>query len=387
MAKPVKLPSGAWRVRWIDAAGQRQSGTFATEAAARAGLRRAQVEADDIRTGRVAAPKAESPLFRDFVKERWLPTYPGSVNMRDRTLREVESVVEAHLLPQLGDLRLDQIGEEAIGRFTAAISVRPAKEPDAEPIARAPKTLVNIRGVLRTILATAVKWGALAALPEMGRIKVPEREWSWLTAEDAAKVLAADTDPDVRLCILFALHTGARFGEQRAIRWGDLDWDRGIIHIRRSHPHAGTEGPTKSGKERRVPMTATLRAALKERRGLQHLQDGRVFSDLDASRLKRRLHAACRRAGVAEVRWHDLRHSFASQLVSAGVSLRQVQAWLGHSTVAMTERYAHLAPGGDSAISALDGHVVATTERATVKRASSRGKLVHATGVEPAQDS
>jgi site-specific recombinase XerD len=54
---------------------------------------------------------------------------------------------------------------------------------------------------------------------------------------------------------------------------------------------------------------------------------------------------ASQRAGLRRIRWHDCRHSFASQLTSAGVPLRQVQDYLGHSTIAMTMRYAHLAPG------------------------------------------
>ena len=146
---------------------------------------------------------------------------------------------------------------------------------------------------------------------------------------------------------------------------------------------AGSEGPTKSGKGRKVPLSPSLTKALKAHRGLRHLADARMFPGLDASRLKRHLRAACRRAGVAEVRWHDLRHSFASQLVSAGVSLRQVQAWLGHSTIAMTERYSHLAPGGESAIGALDGHAVDTTRPAASNSLDQRGKMVRAIGIEP----
>ena len=70
--------------------------------------------------------------------------------------------------------------------------------------------------------------------------------------------------------------------------------------------------------------------------------------------LHERLWSACRRAGLREIRWHDLRHSFASQLVMKGVPLRQVQDWLGHSTMAMTMRYSHLAPGAGHAIRVLD---------------------------------
>ncbi len=76
---------------------------------------------------------------------------------------------------------------------------------------------------------------------------------------------------------------------------------------------------------------------------------------MSLNQLHERLWGACRRAGLREIRWHDLRHSFASQLVTAGVPVRQVQEWLGHSTITMTMRYAHLAPGsGADLIQALE---------------------------------
>jgi site-specific recombinase XerD len=72
--------------------------------------------------------------------------------------------------------------------------------------------------------------------------------------------------------------------------------------------------------------------------------------------LHERLWSSCRRAGLRRIRWHDCRHSFASQLVMASTPLRQVQEWLGHSTIMMTMRYSHLAPGGGREfLSALDG--------------------------------
>jgi integrase len=67
------------------------------------------------------------------------------------------------------------------------------------------------------------------------------------------------------------------------------------------------------------------------------------------------MNRACRRAGLRRIRRHDARHSFASQLIAAGVPLLQVQAWLGHSTIEMTMKYAHLAPSdGGELIRALD---------------------------------
>lgn len=348
MSKPQRLPSGSWRVQWIDAAGERRSATFRTEAAARAGLRRKQVEVDDIRSGR-ASPKVAAPLFRDFVNERWLKTYPAAAGNRELTVREKEWHV-ARLLPSLGDLRLDEIRGEPLEQLFAKLHSEVA-----------PKTVKNLRATLGTILRSAKKWGVLSDVPELPRVKVPDREWDWLTADETAKLFAAAVDPDECALLLFAVHTGARFGEQRAITWGDLDWTNRLVLIRRSRPHKTSEaGPTKSGKERRVPMTDTLHDALKRMRDLRHLRGGLIFARradgeaLSIWAMRDRLHRACRKAGLREVRWHDLRHSFASQLVSAGVPLRQVQEWLGHSTMMMTMRYAHLAPGTGDAIRALD---------------------------------
>ena len=82
----------------------------------------------------------------------------------------------------------------------------------------------------------------------------------------------------------------------------------------------GIVGPTKSGKERKVPLTATLEAAL---RGIRHVKGPRVFCNPDGTpltlwQLHERLWGACRRAGLRRIRWHDCRHSFASQLVIGG---------------------------------------------------------------------
>ena len=106
-----------------------------------------------------------------------------------------------------------------------------------------------------------------------------------------------------------------------------------------------------------MPLTRPLEAALQK---IRHLRGDRVFCNDDGSpltiwQLHDRLWRTCRRAGLRRIRWHDCRHSFASQLVTAGTPMRQVQEWLGHVSITMTMRYAHLAPdGGHEFIAALD---------------------------------
>jgi integrase len=345
--------NGYWRYRKVvqlpDGRKVRITGTpsLNTKQAAEAAER-----AHIIRTLDPRAEKKEVPKFKAFVEDRWWPTYPAAAGNRFATRYEKESHLRVHLVPALGSLPLDKIRGEVISRFLAALRGKGLSE----------KSVKNVQATLRRILASAVEWGDLETIPPMPKVKVPQPKWDYLTAEETAAVISAARTNEERAILVFALHTGARAGEQIAVEWGDVDWTNHLLVFRRSSTR-GQVGPTKSGRERRVPMTPTLERALRQ---IRHLRGPLVFSDADGRALRldqlhERLWGACRRAGLRKIRWHDLRHSFASQLASRGVPLRQVQEWLGHSTITMTMRYAHLAPGGGAElIRALEAPAVAT---------------------------
>lgn len=108
----------------------------------------------------------------------------------------------------------------------------------------------------------------------------------------------------------------------------------------------GRVGTPKSGKPREIPLGDEVLSALK---GHRHLRGELVFSDADGRFLakgecKHPLWRACKRAGLRRIGWHVLRHAFASHLVMRGATLKVVQELLGHSTILMTMRYAHLGP-------------------------------------------
>jgi integrase len=111
----------------------------------------------------------------------------------------------------------------------------------------------------------------------------------------------------------------------------------------------------------RSPLSPTLGAALKAHR---HMRRPLVFCQEDGKpltlwHLHGALERAARRASLRLLRWHDLRHSFASNLTIGGTPIRQVQEWMGHATITMTMRYAHLSPGGGREyLSALDAPTV-----------------------------
>lgn len=168
----------------------------------------------------------------------------------------------------------------------------------------------------------------LVALPKWPKFKVEDDEWDFLTPDEARALLAAARDDRDRLMLWFAVATGARAGEQLALKWSDITWTEGAesVRFRRSFTH-GHLGTTKSKRHRSVPLPPALADALQAARneaGAREL----VFAN-DSGRMMRigQLHEclwrSLKRARLREIRWHDLRHSFASHLVAAGVPLNR----------------------------------------------------------------
>jgi integrase len=277
----------------------------------------------------------EVPQLSKFIDERWWPTYPKGAGNRHTTVREKEIHLRVHIKPRLGHLRLDEIQGEPVAGLFAAMREAGARS----------KTVSNVRATLAKLLASAVEWGVLPAMPKLPRVKVEDPPWDFLTSDEAARLLDGARDDSERLLLSFAMSTGCRAGELLALTHSDLNLTAGLVTFRKSASW-GVVGPTKSGRERRVPLTATLRGTLAHR---MRAPEALVFTRADGSPLKLDdLHTilwrACRVAGLRKIRFHDLRHTFASALVAANVPLRQVQAWLGHSSLRLVERYAHLSP-------------------------------------------
>lgn len=183
--------------------------------------------------------------------------------------------------------------------------------------------------------------------PVHGRkLREPEGRVRWITRAEAARLIQeAEREPNAPHLadfIRLALHTGCRKAELLGLEWRRVDLQEGLIHLEAKH--------TKSGKRRAIPMNSETREVilLRARFRAKHCPGSPwVFCHKNGKRLgdvKRSFVTACRRAGIADFRIHDLRHTCAAWLVSAGADLMDVRDLLGHSTIRMTERYAHLAP-------------------------------------------
>lgn len=176
-------------------------------------------------------------------------------------------------------------------------------------------------------------------------LKQPEGRLRWLTDEESQRLIGAaqsSRNPCLADFVRLALHTGMRKDELLKLEWHRVDLKARRIQLDGIH--------TKSGRRRFIPLNATAVKVLKDRIAfrLNHCpRSPWVFAHEDGRRVSQIWNCfqkARRRAGIVDFRIHDLRHTFASWLVSAGVPLTEVRDLLGHASIRETERYAHLAP-------------------------------------------
>ncbi|MCJ7797584.1 MAG: site-specific integrase, partial [Thermoleophilia bacterium] len=240
-----------------------------------------------------------------------------------------------HLVPAFGKRRLDTIGPADVETYKA----RKLKDGQAA------KSVNNHLTILRKLLNLAAEWGELPHAPRVKQLRVAHGDFQFLSFEETERfVRAAATE--WKAFVVTALKTGLRVGELLALKWEDLDLVAGRLLVRRTLWH-DQEGTPKGGRTREVPLSNEAIATLKAHR---HLKGDYVFCEtngkrLTHSRVKSVVPSSCKKAGLAKrLTTHDLRHTFASHLVMRGVALKAVQELLGHATMEMTMRYAHLSP-------------------------------------------
>ncbi|MGV7234771.1 MAG: tyrosine-type recombinase/integrase [Nitrosomonadaceae bacterium] len=154
---------------------------------------------------------------------------------------------------------------------------------------------------------------------------------------------------DLYLAVVLSLTTGARQGEIMNLRWGQIDFKRKVITLEK----------TKNGDKRVLGVVGEAFVLLQNRSKVRNMTDDRVFPPTERAKkadyldLRQPWEAALKEADVTNFHWHDLRHTAASYLAMSGVSLVEIAKVLGHRTLAMVARYAHLS----------DDHIVATGEK------------------------
>jgi integrase len=245
-------------------------------------------------------------------------------------------------------------------------------------------TLARELEVLRHALNLAVReWEWLDRNPfERVKIEKPDNAVErWLTEDEEARLLAA-SPPWLAELIVFALNTGTRQAEMLTLRASEVNLARRTITLLH----------TKNKRVRTIPINQTVCELLGRKQKVRSIS-GYVFTSLtggpiDAANLIRAFRKVRERTGLNDVRWHDLRHTFATRLVQAGVTLYVVKELLGHTTLTMTMRYAHHDPESlRHGVDVLEkrNHVLITLDKKRASGESPRpsSALVAGSGFEP----
>ena len=305
---------------------------------------------DEARRGTLAGMVRTGATFEDAAEE-FMRYCEHDRDLKPSTIRGYRSVVDAYLVPEFGDRRLETITSAEVEAWRASL----VDGRSGKPLSNATRNrlLVLLHGVFRR----AIKVWGLPVNPVSGverqRVRSSGDIEVFSTEEVWALVRAAASEQDGAI-YLTAAFTGLRRGELIALRWRDIDFAGQVLRVRASYAGARLTSP-KSGKVRSVPLApavAQARARLAER-PVAIGDDDLVFlgdagSYLDGSALRRRYIEALERAGLRQLRFHDLRHTFGTRMISHA-DIRRVQEWMGHADVQTTMKYLHYAPRGDEA--------------------------------------
>jgi integrase len=333
LRKRVNKAGVSWQIDYYDPQGKRVMKCFPKKAEAEAYL------------GKVVAAKKEGRYHDVFdVKKETQDTFNDlaaryTENFRtQKAFRTSKRYLLAMVQEHFGERRLSEITYLDLETYRNRRKATPAKggKPRTDASVNREMALVS------HMIGKAVEWGMLETSPfKKGKrlmFKENNHRLRFLTDSEIEALFKACDDlktytPHLRPIVETALFSGMRRGELLSLKWEQIR--NGFIYL--------TE--TKGGKARQIPINDRLAEVFREVRRGDHLKSPYVFCDLKGRRfyaVKRSFASACRRAGIEDFRFHDLRHTFASRLVMRGASLKAVQELLGHADMKMTMRYAHL---------------------------------------------
>ena len=283
----------------------------------------------------------------------WLEDYCKDIKMR--TLDKYRSTVRLHLIPALGKIKLSALNkiqvQHAFNRFS---------EGD-KPLS--PKTIRDTHGILHRALEQAVELEIIAKNPS-DNCKLPRVEKNEIQPMDKQQIsefIQEIKESRFGSVFMFDLLTGLRMGEMLALSWDCVDFEKGMLRIRRQlHQVKGgyVFGTLKNDKPRLVPIPDSVIEILKEQRAQQRLwklaagsfwedEEELVFTNevghhLAPNTVRAELRRVTKRMNMEGFRFHDLRHSYATLCLSEGVDIKTLQSNLGHHTPAFTmEQYGH----------------------------------------------
>lgn len=343
MAQSKPAPHyGKWRIRWTDENGNRHSEVHEKYEDAKYALNRHEVLVQEIKRG-LLLPTIPDKTFGDAA-DYWIEKRV----IHKRSAAADISMIKNHLRPFFGSILLKRISAFHIDNYI-----------DSKGGELDPKTVYNQLTLFTSILNLAVDLSWLAKAPKIRKPKIilNDSDFCYLRDEEEIDIFlnaAAAEGDDVHATYSFPIYGGPRQGEVAGLKKKAVDLKNRIITIEKSF-----SGPPKNGITRYIPILDPLLPifikqmdksgsdfVFPNKAGNMHQPSARIFQDV--------LHRVLRRAGFPTtehegkikryITFHDLRHTFASLWVKKGLDIFRLQKLLGHKSIQVTMRYAHLAP-------------------------------------------
>jgi integrase len=289
------------------------------------------------RPGRVAT-------FGEFI-ERWKTEV--LTTQKPSSVRAVRSHLKCYVVPELGKIRLDQFGVENQQRFITRMPERAV----SKAVSR--KTIQNVLGTLSAILTTARNWGYTCEPIKLEHLRLPARgvkyEAPSFTVEQLQRILTVAEEPWRTLFCIFTMD-GLRAGEALGLQWGDIDLDRGLLHVRRSVWYGKIQAAKSEASETVLPIPDALVAVLRDYRAqwkpnpqgfLFVTRNGQPPSSNKV--VEYHLWPILDALGIPRCGVHAFRHSHTALLLDTGATPKVVQRQLRHSDARTTlEIYGHV---------------------------------------------
>jgi integrase len=300
---------------------------------------------------------------REFLTDEWLPAIRSTI--RPTTYLSYEGHVRCHLVPALGTLPLQQLTPPRINAFYSHLLTEGRGEGKG---GLSPATVRRVHATLHRALKDAVRWNRLMKNPvdsaDPPRLAAADAEMKVWSATELKTFLAAQRETRLYPLWLTLATTGMRRGEVLGLRWEDVDLEARRLSIRRTRVMLGyaihaSEPKTRRGR-RMIALDPTTNAKLGEHRRRQEeerlvhgpgwMDTGHVFTREDGEpyhpeRVSKLFTGSAKRAGLPRIRLHDLRHTYATLALSAGIHPKVVSERLGHASIAITlDTYSHAVP-------------------------------------------
>jgi len=315
--------SGIWWIRYVDQHGKLHREKVGPKSLAISAYRKRKTE---IKEGKFFPEKLQAKhemLFKDMVK-LYLNEY-SKINKRSwRTDKGRLQKLEQ----QFGIKPLSQITSQDVERFRALISIDVSQA-----------TANRYMALLKNLFNKAIAWEKCTHNPVRGIKQFTESHRIRFLSNDEEAGFRTVFPPKYWPWVEIAIHTGMRRSEQFGLRWENINLQTNTITIPLS----------KSGEMRHIPINDTvldiLRTLSSRMKSMWVFPSSNLETPIETQNFINRVFIpALRKANIDDFHWHDLRHTFASRLVMAGVDLRTVQELMGHKSIIMTLKYAHLSP-------------------------------------------